>query len=132
MYRYEELCRELFAIADVVRRNNTLVTRAAHFVAGRRDRHCAAAAELMHHHPVLVTKVQELASVNENEAVSKIKVSMKSFVELDDFMSLAGVVKDTVACYRREDGQRQLTDLNIHCWLHLREYLKVGDIQGSL
>ncbi|KAL1468608.1 hypothetical protein MTO96_041382 [Rhipicephalus appendiculatus] len=132
VYRYEELCTELFAIADVVRRNNTLVTRAAHFVAGRRDRHGAAAAELVHHHPVLVTKVQELASVNENEAVSKIKVSMKSFVELDDFMSVAGVVKDTVACYKREDGQRQLTDLNIHCWLHLRDYLKVGDIQGSL
>ncbi|KAH7943539.1 hypothetical protein HPB52_009195 [Rhipicephalus sanguineus] len=132
VFRYEELCSQLFAIADVVRRNNTLVRRAAHFVGGRRDRHCAAAVELVHFHPVLVTKVQELTSVDENEAVSLINGSLKSFTKLDDFMCVAGVVKDTVTCHRRDDGQKQLTDLNIYCWLRLRDYLKVGDVLGSL
>ncbi|KAH7964296.1 hypothetical protein HPB51_027465 [Rhipicephalus microplus] len=130
--KYDELCRELFAIADTVRRNNTLVMRAAHFVEGRRDRYCAAAAELVHFHPVLLTKVQQLASIDENEAASKIEGSVKSFTELDDFMSVAGVVKSTMTCHRRDDGRKQLADLNSYCWLHLRGYLKVADISGSL
>ncbi|KAL1442724.1 hypothetical protein MTO96_046271, partial [Rhipicephalus appendiculatus] len=61
-----------FAVDNVVRRNLALVTRAAHFVTGLRQRYCAAAAELVHWNPGLVAKVQELASVDENEAVSRI------------------------------------------------------------
>lgn len=115
-------------IHDVVRRNNSLVTRAAHFVMGTRRKYCAAAAELMQFSPGLVEKVQELASVDEEDAVSRIEGSLQSFTELHDFMCLAGVVKKSVSCHRREDGQKQFVDLNRDCWLHLRLYLKVGDI----
>ncbi|KAH7943681.1 uncharacterized protein LOC119400047 [Rhipicephalus sanguineus] len=123
-----ELGADWFTVADVVRRNFSLVTRAAHFVAGTRHKYCAAAAEQVHFNPGLVTKVQELASVDEGEAALRIKNSLKSFSELDEFMRMAGVVKESVACHRRDDGQTQLVDLGRDCWLCIRQYLKVGDI----
>ncbi|KAH7939758.1 hypothetical protein HPB52_017152 [Rhipicephalus sanguineus] len=43
-------------------------------------------------------------------------------------MCLAGIVKYGVTCKRRDDGQKQLVDLNRDCWLHIRQFLKVGDI----
>ncbi|KAH8031643.1 hypothetical protein HPB51_019657 [Rhipicephalus microplus] len=42
-----------FNVADVIRRNRTLVMRAAHFVTGARLKYCAAAAELVHSNPGL-------------------------------------------------------------------------------
>ncbi|KAH7956048.1 hypothetical protein HPB52_005784 [Rhipicephalus sanguineus] len=123
--------REFFTVNDVIGRNLSLVTRAAHFVMGTRNRYCAAAAELVHSNPGLVAKVQALASVDENEASSRIKTSMKSFSELDDFMRVAGVVKYSVTCHRRDDGQLQLTDLNRDCWLYVRQHLKIGDIPDA-
>ncbi|KAL1484472.1 hypothetical protein MTO96_032567 [Rhipicephalus appendiculatus] len=122
-------CRaELFIIKDFVRRNNSLATRAAHFINGTRHKYCGAAVELMRFNPGLVGKVQELASVDENEAASRIKKSHKDISELDGFMRLVGVVKDTVSCQRREDGQKQIVDLNRDCWLHIRKFIKVGDV----
>ncbi|KAH7943014.1 hypothetical protein HPB52_003997 [Rhipicephalus sanguineus] len=58
-----------YSIKDVVRRNNSLVTRAAHFITGMR--------------------------------------------------------------HKRDDGQKQLVDLNRDCWLQIRQYVKVGDILDS-
>ncbi|KAL1480203.1 hypothetical protein MTO96_051238 [Rhipicephalus appendiculatus] len=130
-YQLERYSGNAFAVQDVLRRNNELVTRAAHFVKGTRHKHCAAAAELVHFSHGLVKEVQELARVDEDEAVSRIKISLKSFRELDDFMCLAGVVKYGVSCHRREDGQKQLVNLNRDCWLHIRQLLKVGDILDS-
>ncbi|KAL1422939.1 hypothetical protein MTO96_021534 [Rhipicephalus appendiculatus] len=117
-----------FTVADVIRRNCTLVMRAAHFVIGRRPKYCAAAAELVQSNPGLVEKVQELASIDEDEAVSRIKKSLKSFSELDDFMRLAGVVKYRVTCHSLDDGQKQLVDIGRDGWLCIRQYIKVGDI----
>ncbi|KAL1443483.1 hypothetical protein MTO96_007396 [Rhipicephalus appendiculatus] len=127
------LSDDWFTVHDVLRRNNSLVTRAADFVmssktARMRRKDYAAATELVQLNPGLVEKVQELASVDESEALSRIKSSLKSFSELDNFMRLAGVVKNTVSCHRRSDGQKQLIDLNRDCWLHLRRYLKLSDI----
>lgn len=123
-----ELGGDWFKVADVVRRNFSLVMRAAHFVTGMRNKYGAEAVELVHFNPGLVTKVQELTSVNEEEAMSKIKSSLKSFTEMDDFMRLAGVVKDRVVCHSRSDGQTQFIDLGRDCWLCIRQYLKMGDI----
>lgn len=123
-----ELGSDWFTVADVVRRNFSLVTRAAHFVMGTRHKYCTAAAELVHFNPGLVAKVQELASVDEKEALLRIKNSLKSYSELDEFMRMAGVVKYSVTCPRRDDGQTQLVDLGRDCWLYIRQYLKVGDI----
>ncbi|KAL1483506.1 hypothetical protein MTO96_033138 [Rhipicephalus appendiculatus] len=117
-----------YTVAEVIRRNCSLVTRAAHFVTGRRLRYCAEAAELVHSNPGLVEKVQELASVDENDAALRIKTSLRSFSELNDFMRLAGVVKYGVTCHSRDDGQKQLVDIGRDCWLCIRQYLKAGDI----
>ncbi|KAL3227502.1 hypothetical protein MRX96_004203 [Rhipicephalus microplus] len=102
--------------------------RAAHFVTGTRLKYCAAAAELVHSNPGLREKVQELASVDQYEAVSRIKKSLKSFSELDDFMRLARVVKYGVTCHSHDDGKKQLVHIGLDCWLLIRQYIKVGDI----
>ncbi|KAH7943018.1 hypothetical protein HPB52_004001 [Rhipicephalus sanguineus] len=125
---YELLCGGWYPIKDAARRNNSLVTRAAHFVMGTRHKYCAEAAELMQFSPGFEEKVQELASVDEIQAVSRIEGSLKSFTEMDDFMCLAGVVKCSVTCHRRDDGQKQLVDLNRDCWLYIRQFLKISDI----
>ncbi|KAL1481367.1 hypothetical protein MTO96_034518 [Rhipicephalus appendiculatus] len=117
-----------FTVADVIRRNCSLVTRAAHFVMGTRLKYCAEAAEQMHSNPGLVEKVRELASVDEDEAASRIKKSLRSFSELDDFMRIVGAVKYNVTCQGRDDGQTQLVDIGQDCWLYIRQYMKVGDI----
>ncbi|KAL3192811.1 hypothetical protein MRX96_058672 [Rhipicephalus microplus] len=131
-YRCWEYCGALFAVEDVVRRNLSLVTRGANFVLGKRHKYCAAAAELVQFSSGLVKKVQELALVDENEAVSLIARSLKSFSDLDEFMCLAGVVKCRVVCDKCVDGKKQLVDLNHDCWMHIRKYLKVGDILDSI
>ncbi|KAH6943285.1 hypothetical protein HPB50_018414 [Hyalomma asiaticum] len=94
-------------IANVVRRNSTLVTRAALFVLGTRSKCNAEAVELVHFNPALLEKVQELASVSESEAMSLINGSLKSFTLLDDFMCLAGVVKRTVTCHSEDDASER-------------------------
>ncbi|KAL3238908.1 hypothetical protein MRX96_021928 [Rhipicephalus microplus] len=126
----EESIGDKFFVDDATRRNNALATRAAHFVLGTRHKYCAVAGELARLHPGLVMKVQQLAAVSEEEAVSRIKTALKSIVELDDFMSLAGVVKHSVSCETSDDGEKQLLDLNFECWLHIRQYLKFEDIRN--
>ncbi|KAL1468737.1 hypothetical protein MTO96_025226 [Rhipicephalus appendiculatus] len=128
---YMQSSRDMFVIKDVVRRNLSLVTRAAHFVMGTRHKYCAAAVEMVQYSPGLAAKVQELASVDEDEAMLRIKSSLRSISELDDFMRVAGAVKYSVACHRRDDGQKQLDDLTRDCWLYIRQYVAVDDILYS-
>lgn len=128
MSQRRELGQDWFTIVDVKRRNLALVMRAANFVMGMRRKYCAEAAELVHFNPGLVEKVRQLALVDENEALSRIRKSLKSFSELDDFMRMAGVVKYSVTCQRRNDGRKQLVDIGRDCWLCIRQYLKVGDV----
>ncbi|KAH7944033.1 hypothetical protein HPB52_014747 [Rhipicephalus sanguineus] len=128
LHDFWDLGGDFFTVADVVRRNNSLVTRATHFVVERRHKYCAAALELVHSTPGLVARVQNSACVDENEAVQMIRRSLNCICELDDFMRLTGVVKDSVACHPRGDGKMQLVDLNRDSWLCIREYLKVSDI----
>ncbi|KAH7984839.1 hypothetical protein HPB52_024502 [Rhipicephalus sanguineus] len=132
VYRHVVLRADLFSVDDVVRRNASLVSRAAHFVsgmAGTRLRYCAEAVELVHWNPGVVAKVQALASVDENEAVSRIEQSFKSFSNLDGFMCAAGVVKYRVICHVRDDGQKQLVDIDGDCWWHIRRFLNMCDIK---
>ncbi|KAL1483061.1 hypothetical protein MTO96_002131 [Rhipicephalus appendiculatus] len=128
LWYFMNLCDDWLTVMQITRRNFSLVERAAQFVMGKRHKFCAAATELVHFNPRLVEKVQELASVDEKEAVLRIKNSLKSISEMDDFMCMAGVVKYSVTCHGRDDSQKQLVDLNIECWLHIRKYINVGDI----
>ncbi|KAL3236842.1 hypothetical protein MRX96_022098 [Rhipicephalus microplus] len=130
-YMHQVDHHDLFIIDDVLDRNVSLVARAAHFVTGTRHRYLAVASELVHSSPGLVESVGKLASVDEGEARSRIKNSLKSFSELDDFMHLAGVVKYGVGCHKRDDGQKQLVDIGRDCWLCIRQYVKVGDIRDE-
>ncbi|KAL1467197.1 hypothetical protein MTO96_042336 [Rhipicephalus appendiculatus] len=123
-----DLGGEFFTVAEVVRRNNFLTTRATHFVKGTMHKYCAKAFELVHSTPGLLASVQNSASVDENQAVLKIRKSLNNFSEIDVFMKLAGIVKVSVECHPRDDGKIQLVDLNRDCWLHIRRYLMVSDI----
>ncbi|KAH7947455.1 hypothetical protein HPB52_012184 [Rhipicephalus sanguineus] len=127
-----DLGGEFFTMAEVVRRNNSLVTRATHFVTGTRShKYCAEALELVHSTPGLVARLQNSTSVDENQAVVRIRKSLNNFSELDDFMRVTGVVKDRVTCHPRDDGKMQLADLNRDCWLYIRRYLMVSDIRDA-
>ncbi|KAL1436059.1 hypothetical protein MTO96_010815 [Rhipicephalus appendiculatus] len=123
-----DLGGEFFTVAEVVRRNNVLVTRATHFVKGTMHKYCAEAFELVHSTPGLLASVQNSASVDENQAALKIRKSLNNVSEIDVFMKVAGVVKVSVECHPRDDGKIQLVDLNRDCWLHIRRYLMVSDI----
>ncbi|KAL1423721.1 hypothetical protein MTO96_020788 [Rhipicephalus appendiculatus] len=123
-----ELGSDWFTVAGVVHRNDSLVTRASHFVMGTEHKYCAAAFELVHFTPGLVGKVQTLASVDENEAALRIKKTLESISELDVFMRISGVIKNSVTCERRDGGQVQLVNLNRECWLHIRQYIRMDDI----
>ncbi|KAL1475220.1 hypothetical protein MTO96_037459 [Rhipicephalus appendiculatus] len=123
-----DLGGEFFTVAEVVRRNNFLTTRATHFVKGTMHKYCAEAFELVHSTPGLLASVQTSASVDENQAVLKIRKRLNNFSEIDIFMKVAGVVKNSVECHPRDDGKIQLVDLNRDCWLHIRRYLMVSDI----
>ncbi|KAL3225251.1 hypothetical protein MRX96_025934 [Rhipicephalus microplus] len=78
----QDLGQNWFTIVDVKRRNFALVMRAAHFVMGMKHKYCAEAVELVHFNPRLVEKVRELALADENEALSRIRKSLKSFSEV--------------------------------------------------
>ncbi|KAL1426091.1 hypothetical protein MTO96_018565 [Rhipicephalus appendiculatus] len=88
--RCVELGADWFTVAGVVQRNKLLMTRASLFVMGEEHKYFAAALELVHFTPGLVARVQGLASVDENEAVLRIKESLRSISELDGFMRIAG------------------------------------------
>ncbi|KAL1423722.1 hypothetical protein MTO96_020789 [Rhipicephalus appendiculatus] len=90
MSRCAHLGSDWFSVADVVHRNNLLVTRASHFVMGTEHKYCAVAFELVHFTPGLVAQVQRLASIEDYEAAFRIKKSLCSISELDVFMRLAG------------------------------------------
>ncbi|KAH7943679.1 hypothetical protein HPB52_009884 [Rhipicephalus sanguineus] len=128
VHRHEAVHCDLFTIDDVLGRNASLVSRAAQFVSGRRRRYLAAAAELVHSNSGLVELIRDVTCVNEDEVLSQIRNSLKSYSELDDFMRLAGVVKCGVTCHVRDDGEKQLADIGRDCWLCIRQYLKMGDI----
>ncbi|KAH7943836.1 hypothetical protein HPB52_011979 [Rhipicephalus sanguineus] len=122
---------EIEMLADVLQYSRMIYDfyfETTQFVMGTRHKFCAAATQLVHFHPRLVEKVQELTSVDEKQAVLQIRNSLKSISEMDDFMCMAGVVKYSVTCYGREDSQKQLVDLNVECWLHIQQYINVGDI----
>lgn len=115
-------------VREIVRRNLSMVNRAAHYVLGNRSRCCLEALEPVASNPALLEKISQLASVSEQEAAKKVLESVQGLQSLDDFMRAVGVVKERVCCGTREDGRLQLDDLNEYCWLSVRQYLNVADV----
>lgn len=120
-YVDKQAAKDFFELRNTARRNCSLVTRGAEFVAGVRcDRYCAQALERVCRHVALPEKVADLASVSEAEAATMVRESLRSFQGMHDFMRLAGVVKERVTC---EAGSVRLDSLNEHCWGRVRRYL---------
>ncbi|XP_077536165.1 uncharacterized protein LOC144148516 [Haemaphysalis longicornis] len=121
--------RRWFAVTHAVRRNQSLVSRAARFVAGvDRRRYCSEALEPMAWRPALIDKVSELASLDRPAAFGKVFASVRDLHGLDGFMRAAGVVRERVTCRPRGDGRVHLDQLDTSTWNRLRPYLRVADI----
>ncbi|KAH7967079.1 hypothetical protein HPB49_022237 [Dermacentor silvarum] len=121
-----------FTVRDAARRNCDLVTRAALFAKGFRfDRFHAAGLEQACAYPMLREELTQLLSVGEIDGVSMIRKRLRSIQGVHDFMRVAGVVKERVVCYPREDGYPQLDVLPELCWRHIRGYLSLDDICDS-
>ncbi|KAH8021137.1 hypothetical protein HPB51_012532 [Rhipicephalus microplus] len=119
---------ELVFIRDVTRRNSSLVTRAARFVAGEEDAYCARGIEMMAGHSSLPQLVCEMANVEAGEAMAMIRraLNLPCLTSLNGFMKMAGVVQYRVECFGLRG--RTLEHLNEDCWLQIRKYLKIADI----
>ncbi|XP_037522663.1 uncharacterized protein LOC119399861 [Rhipicephalus sanguineus] len=113
-------------------RNSGIVARAARFVKCTMcDRRCAGALETVSRHPALMEELAEVLSLSDAELASLVRTRLREIQNVHDFMRLAGVVKDTVTCQPREDGRKQLHDLNEYCWGHVRRYLLFDDVRDS-
>nr|XP_054923644.1 uncharacterized protein LOC129383298 [Dermacentor andersoni] len=126
------------ALADILqttRRNASAVLAAAQFVFGEEDGlEGARSIELMHDHPRLLEMVSEGADVTKAAAKEMISSALLrvGLLSLDEFMRMTGVVKETVQCLADPAARRQLCDLNLDCWLHIRRFLKISDVLQPL
>nr|XP_054923636.1 uncharacterized protein LOC129383292 [Dermacentor andersoni] len=86
--------------------------------------------ELMHDHPRLLEMVSEGADVTKADAKEMISSALLRvrLLSLDEFMRMTGVVQETVECLADPGARRQLSDLNLDCWLHIRRFLKIADV----
>ncbi|XP_075532125.1 uncharacterized protein LOC142564833 [Dermacentor variabilis] len=122
------------ALADILQatiRNASTVTAASQFVLGQQNTLDGADAfELMHHHPRLLEMVMEGADVTKAQAKEKISSALLRVYHcsLDEFMRIAGVVKERVECLRHPGARRQLADIDHNSWLHIRRFLKIRDV----
>ncbi|XP_075530057.1 uncharacterized protein LOC142563385 [Dermacentor variabilis] len=122
------------ALADILqatRRNASALSAASRFVLGQQNTLDGAdAIELMHNHPSLLEMVIEGADVTKTEAKEKISSALLRVYHcsLDEFMRIAGVVKERVECLRHPGARRQLADIDHNSWLHIRRFLKIRDV----
>ncbi|KAH7944094.1 hypothetical protein HPB52_015474 [Rhipicephalus sanguineus] len=116
---------------ELVRRNCSLVERATRFATGGdRSWYCACAFERVSEEPVLVNNVRRKLVTTSTQAEDMIR-DARQFLRLmnvHDYMALTGVVKARVECNVQKDGRPQLDQLYHDCWLHIRQYLMVGDV----
>ncbi|XP_065295708.1 uncharacterized protein [Dermacentor albipictus] len=124
--------KECLHVQGVVRRNLALITLAAYFVEGVRNKRTAEALELVAGSRGLIRKVQELLSLTEEEAKARICAKVREIKRLNGYMRYAGVVRNTVKCKERSKSKGlQLDRLHEDCWQHIRQYLKVTDVLDS-
>ncbi|XP_077512544.1 uncharacterized protein LOC144123613 [Amblyomma americanum] len=123
---------QLFTVCDTARRNSGLVARAALFVRGARQESCfARALEHVSDHPVLLEELCERESLSASAAAAMIRSRLKTIEGMNEFMRLAGVVKERVTCHTSPEGRTQLMNLDEYCWRHVRQYLKIDDVLNS-
>ncbi|XP_065297012.1 uncharacterized protein [Dermacentor albipictus] len=121
----------LAEILETTRRNASAVLAAAMFVLGEEDGlEGARSIELTHDHPQLLEMVREGADVSKADAKKMISSALLRvrLLSLDEFMRMTGVVKETAQCFADPGARRQLSDMNVDCWLHIRRFLKIADV----
>lgn len=125
--------QEWFNIWDTMRRNSSLVARAARFVSSAPcDRYCARALERVSDHPALLEKIAELASVSETEARSMVRRSLAEMQPVLAFMRLTGVVRNELVFDQHSTQGLHLGVLNEDCWRHVRSFLLLDDVEDSV
>ncbi|KAH7950883.1 hypothetical protein HPB52_003066 [Rhipicephalus sanguineus] len=128
----KEYAKNWEVIKSVAARNAALLERAAQFVTELSfDKSDAKALELVASSPLLPLRVQELAAVGECEAAAKVRRAIWNLRDLDVFMSITGVVKESVVCEESSDGRARLDALPADCWLAIRRYLSFTDVVGN-
>ncbi|KAK8760351.1 hypothetical protein V5799_028382 [Amblyomma americanum] len=121
--------QEQFTVQEATRRNTSLLIRATSFVLGDMTSRCARALEFVSKHPKLLEMVADRAAVACDEAEAMIRRALHSIADMNGFLRAACVVKYRVECCARHDGQMQLEQMNEDCWLHVRKYIMVADVQ---
>ncbi|KAH8037610.1 hypothetical protein HPB51_015044 [Rhipicephalus microplus] len=133
MLEAEEAIKDWFVVRETTRRNCSLVICATRFLTADEcwDRNDAAALEQVPHRPAILSKIADDLHISEADLAFKVRHKLRMFEDLHTFMRLAGVVSSRVECHRGVDGasRTQLDDLNEHCWLHVRRYLMLDDIE---
>ncbi|KAH6924605.1 hypothetical protein HPB50_020051 [Hyalomma asiaticum] len=123
--------KEKLIIQNVVDRNFNLAVRAARFVVGMRYKDDAEALEVVSSSPFLLKKVCDSLRVNKNQALNRVRACLKDIADMNGFMRLTGVVHRKLVCNESVDGSTQLSDLNEYCLRHIRQYLKLSDVEDS-
>ncbi|KAL1440476.1 hypothetical protein MTO96_009409 [Rhipicephalus appendiculatus] len=120
-----------FTIMETMRRNCGLLERAAAFKqTSSLDRYTATALEKVSRHPALLKELAEKEGMTACEVARMVRSRLRSVEGLHDFMRLTGVVKERVMCAPPDgDCRKQLHDLNMDCWLLLRQYLSFDDVK---
>ncbi|KAG0444706.1 hypothetical protein HPB47_013484 [Ixodes persulcatus] len=115
-------------IKHTTHRNTSLMYCAVQFALGSCSRRFAEAFELVWRSPAVAKEVQKLAS--ESELVAKERVRARKRYLDENFLTVAGVVKDAIVCV--ENGRLQLDRIGLDNWLQIRGYLRVADIKEPM
>ncbi|KAH9378560.1 hypothetical protein HPB48_016039 [Haemaphysalis longicornis] len=91
-------------------------------------RYGAEALEVVHSYPGLIKGLSEELCVPMSAAVEMVKRALWGIEGLDDFLGLAGVVRERVVCRQRDDRRLQLANLGCDCWNAVRRHLLISDI----
>ncbi|KAK8767771.1 hypothetical protein V5799_005448 [Amblyomma americanum] len=119
-----QLAIDLFVVRDTARRNVDVAAWASDLVIGTvYDRYSARALQRVARHPVLLDELAEQLSVSSAEAADMVYRGLRSIQSMDDFMWLAGVVRERIQCHAFEDSRAQMDSLNDYCWSAVRRYL---------
>ncbi|KAH6930799.1 hypothetical protein HPB50_019402 [Hyalomma asiaticum] len=131
-FERKEDAKKWAIIQNVAIRNSTLVERAARFVANLSFAKIDAEAfELVASSPLLRSQVQTLAAVEKCEAPKMIRQTIWNLRDMDVFMSVTGVVRESVVCEGNRDGRPRLDTLPPECWHAIRRYLSVVDVVSN-
>lgn len=121
----------LVKIQEASGRNASRVLAAAGFVLRRQDSvYGARYLESIHDHPWLLELVREGAAVSDGEAKALISDALKEvrYCSAEQFLRMAGVVSSKVECIGSGNTGANLANIGEHCWLHIRQYLKLDDV----